>query len=185
MESNKKTAIVPKETPHFFIWIPKDGKIQESEKVVPVPEVYIKMLCEEATKLQKTKTPCLLVYMSSMFPEASRSEMKKLETEFRKNGFSNVHIVDYDTDMKNDVIKTQAGQLHNKTLEDFKLIYKNSKNQNSTDHNPAIECIGGFVDFFRLLVLEYSDVMLKNINNKSKDILYRDFDMILKGDNMS
>ena len=148
-DSNKS---LKKETPHLFMWFTNGNDLTPDIPVLPSNSRidYKARLYEEYEKLEATNTPLYFVYMGRMLTEEQKLQMQDLA-----EGKPNLFAIDYD-DFEKELEYTDISQMVKKrvaNLCDSFLVHGNQKG--------TTKGIGDLVDYSRLALLYYSDVLHK------------------------
>ena len=154
---------------------------------------YLDTLYRECAKLAKTNTPAYLVYMGSLITDAQKVRLQSL-----RQSIENLLTVDYDlfkevvaTKTKDDASSLFAEKIDGSAQE---FLQNEGKSLEKTPYLDAIGTIAHLVDLARLGLI-YDCNYLKeaaSIENPDKahmltesGIIYRDFDVTVKGDQIS
>lgn len=168
------TIIIPKETPHMFIWFSNGLNIPPG--MSPLPQNtrldYVARLKEECAKLFVTKTPVYLIYMGRLLNNDQITLLERLQTDI-----PNLAIIDYDT--------------VERIIDDQRVINKVSELTIAYQAQERLTVgsggIADLVDFARLVLLYNSDILRQIAQEKitsplewRQGLIYRDFDVTLE-----
>lgn len=201
-------------SPHIFMWfcdgIKVDQKRQSifSDDQLMLPKNdqldYLEMLKQECAKLQKTNSPCYLVYLGRTLTEGQKAQFTNLE---ELPGMENLVTINYDEfEQKISDIVGSYSKVDYSTgkvvfareeieisasdiKEETQILVNNINNKN---------CLQTLIDLSRLVLIYHSDIVLEmalshSLGNEYKTdiltkcgagILYRDFDVALRGQQM-
>ncbi len=212
VESQKQQQdpnILPVTTSHFFVWISDGRKLDKYGKPKISPDElpllhkgklnYLETLKTECAKLAKTKTPAYLFYKGDLLTDGQRQKMEDLARQI-----PNLFVIDYDAD--NFAQWCLSGSTDpddrifvDKIQESVKAFIE-QKGRAIGFLQETLGSIGHTVDFIKMFGLSRSDMMHSIAYQKYYDdptkqeflpsiqestgILYRDFDVTLKGEQM-
>ena len=209
-KETNKADILPVETPHFYVWISNGKELDKNgEPIIPEDQLplpsnrkfnYLAVLRNECRKLKRTNTPAYLVYKGDLLTENQKQKMEDLAGDPEMD---NLFVIDYDGDEFEKWCLIGSTDPTDKIfVEKMQESTSEFENRNGTPSIPkftdSLGSIAHLIDLTKLFVVYRCDAVhgivyekyknnhkkmdfLQSVHN-SKGILYRDFDVTLKGE---
>ena len=191
---------LPITAPHLFIWMCDGSKLGGDEMPIPFRGQfdYCKTLMEECAKLARTNTPAILVYMESLLTAGQKAKIAEFAA-----GIPNLLTVSYENfdDLAVYGEVDDVSMLFSQKVEESTTCFKRSEGRGGKPgrlmENPdQLGTIAHLVDLSRMALLYDITALLRTASqfNEGKSallppvdpgIVYRDFDVTIKGSRMA